>query len=195
MPQLGPDEALRFAVLYADARTNDARLLPRQAEDFAAELKAGLAEHGYHVEHQYITHPVGEKREQHHADCYHCGRPENDDPFVVPGSKLRLELYSSETDAGRFRHWGGSDLWVCRNHKYPDDHVQRWVRTMEWTEAVDHMYARDDVDLRNMMFEIPKEVDLYLDDHAARLQDLDRSAPHGGHAATEKRSAEGAETQ
>ena len=42
-----------------------------------------------------------------HSD-YHCGRPENLEPFVIEGTAI--ELYSSEMDAGRWRHWGGADL-------------------------------------------------------------------------------------
>src|SRR5258705_3975937 len=127
-----------------------------------------------------------------HARCpddYHCGRPENIDPYVIPGTPV--ELYSSEMDAGRWRHWGGSDLWVCREHPYyvgeafADDTPRRY-RQMEVFEAAEHATLhRHGLADEARGLEMPlQEASLseYVAMNVKRLQALDRLAPHGGHA-------------
>jgi hypothetical protein len=127
-----------------------------------------------------------------HAACpddYHCGRPENSEPFVIPGTPI--ELYSSEMDAGRWRHWGGADQWLCREHPYylgesyaeatPDRY-----RTMEVFEAAEHATLH-----RHGLVEEARDLERPLEEsslsefvavNAQRLDALDRLAPDGGHA-------------
>jgi hypothetical protein len=44
--------------------------------------------------------------------CPHCSRPANDNPLRFGP----IYLASSEGDAGKWRHWGGSDIWACDDH-------------------------------------------------------------------------------
>ena len=124
-------------------------------------------------------------------DDYHCGRPENVEPYVIAGTPI--ELYSSEMDAGRWRHWGGSDQWLCREHPYhvnaaPRDGVEdkRRYRTMEVTEAAEHaVLHRHDLAEEARELEVPlqeAELMVFEAQHAGRLEALDRAAPDGGHA-------------
>ena len=127
-----------------------------------------------------------------HARCpddYHCGRPENVDPYVIPDTPI--ELYSSEMDAGRWRHWGGADQWLCREHRYyvgenPPEDTPRRYRTMEVFEAAEHAILH-----RHGLAEAARDVEVplqeaalsaYEAEHKARLDALDRLAPDGGHA-------------
>ena len=127
-----------------------------------------------------------------HARCpddYHCGRPENVEPYVIPGTSI--ELYSSEMDAGRWRHWGGSDQWLCREHpyyvgeKYAEDTPNRY-RTMEVTEAAEHATLhRHGLADEALELELPLQESALAEfqaQHAERLDALDRLAPEGGHA-------------
>ena len=141
---------------------------------------------------------------RHNAhDDYHCGRPENDDPYVIPGTPI--ELFSSEMDAGRWRHWGGTDIWLCREHPYyvgetmPDggDRPDRY-RQMEVFEAAEHATLH-----RHGLIDEARDVERPLQmsvlseyevEHAERLDALDRLAPNGGHAGRAAAKAGGAPT-
>jgi hypothetical protein len=128
---------------------------------------------------------------EHPANCYHCGRPENTEPFTLEGTPI--ELYSSEGDSGRWRHWGGSDLWLCRDHPYyvgggplEGHDPAKTYRLMEDDEAAEHATLHrhglvdearaEEVRLREALRAVEAQDD-------ARLSALDRAAPHGGHAA------------
>ena len=125
----------------------------------------------------------------HGPDDYHCGRPENVDPFVI--ARTPIELYSSEMDAGRWRHWGGADLWLCREHPYyvgetyAEDTPTRY-RLMEVFEATEHAtlhrhgLANEARDLERPLRE--SSLSEYEALNAERLDALDRLAPQGGHA-------------
>jgi len=110
---------------------------------------------------------------------------------VIPGTPI--ELYSSEMDAGRWRHWGGADQWLCREHRYyvgeerpgGDDDSKRY-RTMEVFEAAEHATLH-----RHGIVDEARELERPLQQsalteyealHAQRLDALDRLAPSGGHA-------------
>jgi len=125
----------------------------------------------------------------HPDDCRHCGRPENVLPYVIPGTQI--ELYSSEMDAGRWRHWGGSDMWLCREHRNyvgeaHDENDPKYYRLMEVFEAAEHATLH-----RHQLIDEARELEGPLRMtalaefeavHAARLEALDRSGPNGGHS-------------
>ncbi len=122
----------------------------------------------------------------HPADCPHCGRPENDDPFVIPGTPV--ELWSSETDAGRWRHWGGADLWVCREHpnfvgEDAPDKPSRY-RLMEVFEASEHATLhRHGLVEEARALEVPLQsaaLMRYSSEHRQRLAALDARGPRSG---------------
>lgn len=179
-----PDEALIRAV----RRVLRARGVEGDAGDWSDALNRDLAEAGFKVSKDYHYG----RHDGHPENCYHCGRPENLDPFVVPGTPL--ELRSSEGDAGRFRHWGGDDLWVCRAHPtYTGDPSTgpAWDRTMEFHEAIEHVAARDDVPaaLDLSLGELAKQEATYQGLHGDRLAALDAAAPNGGHQGAAARRA------
>ena len=122
----------------------------------------------------------------HPDDCYHCGRPENTEPFVIDGTPV--ELYSSETDAGRWRHWGGADLWLCRVHRYhvgedpPEGNdVPSRYRLMEVFEAAEHaILHRHNLAEEPRAVQVPLQAQALADFQSAngeRLQNLDLLAP------------------
>jgi hypothetical protein len=134
--------------------------------------------------------PQGHGEGEHPANCFHCGRPENTEPFVIEGTPI--ELYSSEGDLGRWRHWGGSDQWLCRDHRYyvgggplEGHDPAKFYRLMEDHEAAEHatLHGHGLVDearereslLREALFAAESQPN-------PRLAALDRSAPSGGHA-------------
>jgi len=185
-PKMTPDEALAQA--GADLLATGARAA-RGPEGAGARLRASLAELGFAVAKDYHSRAKTDRAE-HDKTCSHCGRPENAEPFVVPGTPL--ELMYSEGDEGRFRIWGGSDLWMCRAHPhYQDGDVatgssERW---MEIQEAVEHLAARDHLEaplhMRHADIEAAKAA--YAAANAARLSALDAAAPGGGHQGNEAR--------
>ena len=152
---------------------------PEGPGGWAADLSARLAKLGFVVVKDY-HYALG--HESH--DCEHCDRPENTNPFVIPGTPL--ELRSSEGDDGRFRHWGGDDVWVCRVHPdYMDGNevdIGR-ARTMDFREAVEHLAARDakTAPLHMSSCDVIELRSAYSAANAERLTVLDASAPHGGH--------------
>jgi hypothetical protein len=185
-PETKPEEALQQAIDdMLTARGIESKIYGRE---WTEDLQGRLSETGFRVAKD---HHWPRKRDEHPANCYHCGRPENIDPFVVPGTPL--ELQSSAGDAGRFRHWGGDDLWICRSHpNYLDgSRVQASAgeRTMDFHEAVEHLAARDGVtDLLNKsVAEIEAMKAAYTSTKASRLSDLDRQAPNGGHEGAKAR--------
>jgi hypothetical protein len=176
--QATSDEALSQALkaISADLRgASDA-----DCRRLSLELSQNLAEVGFRVSKDYHF----ATNEDHRCNCYHCGRPENPEPFVVPGTPL--ELNSCEGDEGRFRHWGGDDLWVCRAHpRYLDGDTvasSKWDRTMEWTEAVEHLAARDGLPdlLHRSSAEVTALVRAFGVANRERLAALDAAAPDGG---------------
>lgn len=184
-----PDEALTRAMGEVLQR----RGADGDATEWSEDLTRGLAKVGFKVSKDYHY----ARDDGHPGNCYHCGRPENVDPFVISGTPL--ELRSSEGDAGRYRHWGGDDLWVCRAHLTyvagEESTGPAWDRTMDFHEAIEHLAARDG---------LPEALDLSLDDvakqeatyqsaNADRLAALDAAAPNGGHQAEAARRAEAGE--
>lgn len=168
-------DALRQAIAVVQGRRRGGNA------NLAAGLERELGEMGFTVARDYHrSSAAGE-----HIDCYHCGRPENLEAFVLPGSPL--ELHSSEGEAGRWRHWGGSDMWVCRAHPAYMDGDEAlsdgWQRTMELHQAVEHLAARDGITapLHTSEREIERLCDDFVASHAERLATLDAAAPHGGH--------------
>lgn len=167
---------------------------PLEAETWSIDLERSLTELGFQVAKDYHSNV---NRTDHGPSCYHCGRPENTQPFVIPGTPL--ELRSSEGDAGRWRHWGGSDMWICRVHpNYMDgDHMYEngWERTLELDQALEHAAARDG--LLGLVHTTDREVEQMVmrfeAEHAERLAALDAAAPNGGHQGRARR--EGARSE
>lgn len=183
-----PAEALTQALEASFER----RGVDGDAAEWAEDLTQGLAAVGFKVSWDY--HQA--RDDDHAGNCYHSGRPENLEPFVLSGTPL--ELRSSEGDAGRYRHWGGDDLWVCRAHlTYDAGEVSKgpaWDRTMEFHEAIEHLAARDGVHeaVEMTLVDVSNQEKAYLAVNADRLATLDAAAPNGGHQArTARRSQVG----
>jgi hypothetical protein len=172
-------EALRTAMA---AQTAKLGAWNGDVEELSAELERSLAEIGFKVAKDYHSEV---SRSDHRPTCNHCGRPENTEPFVIPGTPL--ELLSSERDAGRWRHWGGDDVWTCRSHPgYLDgDRAEdrSWERRMELYEAVEHLAARDGLSepLHTPQAVIWRLIDQFEAEQADWLAALDAQAPDGGH--------------
>ena len=161
--EMTPEQALEAAIADLSA---DAALAGGTAP--AANVAEQLRDMGFRVAKDPHSNRWGPPIAGEGHDCFHCDRAENTDPFVIPGTPL--ELLSSEGDAGRYRHWGGSDMWICREHpNFMDgdrDEGGAVGRTMEVYEALEHLAARDGLAWA-----------LQLTHRAA----LDAAAPHGGH--------------
>lgn len=170
-------EALREALARAAGTADgaDATVLATQVEE---ELRAL----GWKVAPDWHARPAGGR---HGPDCYHCGRPENTEPFVIPGTPI--ELFSSEGEQGRWRHWGGDDVWVCRNHPHDMDGDQpdvSYTRAMGLGEALEHAAARDAIPKATAITiaQVNEAAVAYREVAAGRLAELDAAAPGGGHA-------------
>jgi hypothetical protein len=176
-PDVTSEQALKVAV----AEALGAKGAIADPTALAAQLHARLREVGFAVSKDYHARSSAD----HSADCYHCGRPENAEPFVIPGTPL--ELRSSEGEEGRYRHWGGDDVWVCRTHPHYIDaervETSPWERTMDIHEALEHLAARDDLPLVLAMAtqEIEAKKAAYAIANRERLVVLDAEAPNGGH--------------
>jgi hypothetical protein len=89
-------------------------------------------------------------------------------------------------DPARWRHWGGSDLWRCREHPYylgetfPEDTPRRY-RTTEVFEAAEHAtLQRHGLVNEARDLELPLQASSlseYVAMNAERLDSLDRLAP------------------
>lgn len=191
---MDPTTTATEALLRAVSATLSARgdgSLSGSPQEWTDGLAACLADQGFKVakDYHYDRAPEG-----HPATCYHCGRPENVDPFILPGTPL--ELRSSEGEAGRFRHWGGPDVWACRTHLHAidgRDEDPTWERTMDLIEAVEHLAARDGLPevLAMSSDEVDALISAYYVSHTERLVALDALAAKGGHQGVAARRAEG----
>jgi len=178
-PKRTPEEALREVVGDMLAERGDAAAAP--AAEWSEDLTRRLAEVGFKVSKDYHYRSADDP---HPADCYHCGRAENPDPFVIPGTPL--ELQSSEGEEGRFRHWGGDDVWICRAHPtYMSGDLSEGdvERTMDLYQAVEHLAARDGITdlLHRTIDKVERMKEPYATANATRLAALDAHAPDGGH--------------
>ena len=167
-------------LVQAMRRVLDGRVTGGDASEWSEALSRELADAGFKVsvDYHYTRH------DGHPGNCYHCGRPENPHPFVVSGTPL--ELRSSEGEAGRFRHWGGDDLWSCQAHPTYTGEAGTSPdldRTMDFHQAIEHLAARDGLPqaLNLTLGEVMKQEAAYQATNADRLTALDAAAPNGGH--------------
>lgn len=177
-PRTSPEEALREVVGELMTERGDRAV---DATEWSENLARRLGDVGFKVSKDYHYRGADDP---HPADCYHCGRAENSDPFVIPGTPL--ELQSSEGEEGRFRHWGGDDVWICRVHPTyrSGDHSEGNVeRTMDLYQALEHLAARDGLPdlLHRTIDEVERMKEPYATANASRLAALDAQSPDGGH--------------
>ena len=90
-PGITPAAALGAAM----SELLDNRGVTVDSREWAADLSDRLGKAGFRIAQDYHQG----RGDGHPGNCYHCGRPENTDPFVI--SETPLELWSSEGDAGR----------------------------------------------------------------------------------------------
>lgn len=136
--------------------------------DVAKGLKDRLWEHNIEL----VSHRSLGLKTKFHDDCYFCGRPENLNPFLIPGTPI--ELFVTESDAGRWRQWATDDIYRCGEHLDRGEFYGQ-------TEIGEHLIARHGYSIDHLDHAAIQAAQIeYEAEHAKALRALDKAAPKGG---------------